>query len=46
VLDLVGAGSSDSRRLVQRLIAIAAGDLEASRVQLLRSGREGVITGG
>ncbi len=46
VIDLVAGGSSDSRRLVQRLIAIAAADLAASRVQLLRSGREGVITGG
>ena len=46
VIDLAAGGSSDSRRLVQRLIGIAAADLEASRVQLLRSGREGVITGG
>jgi len=46
VIDLAAGGSSQARRLVQRLIAIAAADLEASRAQLLRSGREGVITGG
>jgi CRP/FNR family transcriptional regulator, cyclic AMP receptor protein len=32
--------------LVRRLLGIAAADLEATRVQLLRVGREGVITAG
>ncbi|MGO9178646.1 MAG: cyclic nucleotide-binding domain-containing protein [Candidatus Limnocylindrales bacterium] len=32
--------------LVRRLLEIAAADLEATRVQLLRVGREGVITAG
>ena len=46
VVELASGGSRESRGLLRRLIAVAAADLEASRVQLLRSGREGVITGG
>jgi CRP-like cAMP-binding protein len=35
-----------ARVLVRRIIGIAASDLDATRMQLLRLGREGVITAG
>jgi CRP-like cAMP-binding protein len=46
IIDLAAGGSRESRRLVQRIVALAAGHLEASWAQLLQVGREGVITAG
>ncbi|HEY7736982.1 MAG TPA: cyclic nucleotide-binding domain-containing protein [Candidatus Limnocylindrales bacterium] len=46
LIELASGGSSRSRELLQRLIGLAAAQLEASRQQLLRAGREGVITAG
>lgn len=46
LLDAATDGSPAARRLAQRLIAAAAADLEATRAQLLRRGREGVISAG
>jgi thioredoxin reductase (NADPH) len=46
IIDLAAGGSVQSRRLVQRIVALAAGHLEASWAQLLQVGREGVITAG
>jgi CRP-like cAMP-binding protein len=46
VVDLAAGGSTESRRFVQRIVALAATQLEASREQLLQAGREGVITAG
>ena len=46
IIDLAAGGSRESRRLVQRIVALAATHLEASWAQLLRVGREGVITAG
>jgi CRP-like cAMP-binding protein len=46
IIDLAAGGSRESRRLVQRIVALAATHLEASWAQLLQVGREGVITAG
>jgi CRP-like cAMP-binding protein len=46
LLELVGTGSPQARRLVRRLFALAAGHLAATQAQLLGRGGEGVITGG
>jgi CRP-like cAMP-binding protein len=46
VLDLAAGGSTESARLVRRIVGLAAQHLEASWNQLLRSGNEGVISGG
>jgi CRP-like cAMP-binding protein len=46
IIDLAAGGSRESRRLVQRIVALAANHLEASWAQLLQVGREGVITAG
>jgi CRP-like cAMP-binding protein len=46
IVDLASGGSSQARLIVRRLIDLAAGQLEASRAQLLQVGREGVISGG
>lgn len=46
LLEAATDGTPGARRLVQRLIAAAAEDLEATRAQLLRLGREGAITAG
>jgi CRP-like cAMP-binding protein len=46
IIDLAAGGSRESRRLVQRIVALAASHLEASWTQLLQVGREGVITAG
>ena len=46
LLDAATTGTSEARHLVRRLIGAAAGDLEASRAQLLRVGREGIISAG
>ena len=46
IVDLAAGGSRESRQLVRRIVALAAGHLEASWAQLLRVGREGVITAG
>lgn len=46
LIDLAAGGSTRSRELLQRLIGLAAAQLEASRQQLVRAGREGVITAG
>lgn len=46
IVDLAAGGSRESRRLVRRIVALAASHLEASWTQLLQVGREGVITAG
>lgn len=46
IIDLAAGGSRESRRLLQRIVALAASHLEASWAQLRRAGREGVITAG
>lgn len=46
IVDLAAGGSRQSRLLVQRIVGLAAAQLEASREQLLQAGREGVITAG
>ncbi|HEX8941346.1 MAG TPA: Crp/Fnr family transcriptional regulator [Candidatus Limnocylindrales bacterium] len=46
LLDLLTAGGPVSRLALQRLIGLAAHHLHATRVQLLRVGREGVISAG
>ena len=46
IIDLAAGGSRESRRLVQRIVALAASHLEASWTQLLQVGREGIITAG
>jgi CRP-like cAMP-binding protein len=46
IIDLAAGGSRESRRLVRRIVALAASHLEASWAQLLQVGREGVITAG
>ena len=38
--------TATARMLVRRIIGIAASDLDATRMQLLRLGREGIITAG
>ncbi len=46
IVDLAAGGSRESARLVRRIVALAAGHLEASWAQLLKPGQEGVISGG
>ena len=46
ILDAVTGCTPTARTLVQRLFGAAAADLQATREQLLRLGREGVITAG
>jgi CRP-like cAMP-binding protein len=46
VLDRLAAGGAAARQLARRLFGAAAGHLHATQSQLLRVGREGVITGG
>jgi CRP-like cAMP-binding protein len=46
IIDLAAGGSRESRRLLQRIVALAASHLEASWAQLRQAGREGVITAG
>ena len=46
LLDAATTGTPAARHLVRRLIGAAAADLEASRAQLLRLGREGIISAG
>jgi CRP-like cAMP-binding protein len=46
IIDLAAGGSRESRRLLQRIVGLAANHLEASWAQLRQAGREGVITAG
>ncbi|HEY3071181.1 MAG TPA: cyclic nucleotide-binding domain-containing protein [Candidatus Limnocylindrales bacterium] len=46
LLDLLAAGGVTGRLLIRRLIGIATTHLQETRRQLLRAGREGVITAG
>lgn len=46
LIDLMGSGSAAGLLLVRRIINVAALDLAATREQIVRHGREGVITGG
>jgi CRP-like cAMP-binding protein len=46
LLDAATGGTPLARTLVQRLLGAAADDLEATRAQLVRLGREGPITAG
>ena len=46
IVELVTRGGPGSRELFQRLIGLAAGHLDDAWAQLLRQGREGVITAG
>lgn len=46
IVELAAGGSADSARLVRRIVGLAARHLEASWNQLVRTGSEGVITGG
>jgi CRP-like cAMP-binding protein len=46
LLDLLAAGGTTGRMLIRRLLGIATGHLQETRMQLHRAGREGVITGG
>ena len=46
IVDLAAGGSRESRRLLRRIVALAASHLEASWTQLRQAGREGVITAG
>ena len=46
VLDLICSGTPAGRLLVQRLIDVAAVNLASTREQMVRRGREGIITGG
>jgi CRP-like cAMP-binding protein len=46
IVDLAAGGSRESRRLLRRIVALAASHLEASWAQLRQAGREGVITAG
>lgn len=46
IIDLAAGGSRESKRLVRRIVGLAASHLEASWTQLLQVGREGVITAG
>ena len=46
LLDLLTASGATGRLLIRRLIGIAAGHLQETRMQLHRAGREGVISGG
>jgi CRP/FNR family cyclic AMP-dependent transcriptional regulator len=46
IREALAACSPMAQTLVRRLLGIAAADLDATRTQLLRLGREGVITAG
>lgn len=46
IREALGSCSPMAQTLVRRLLGIAAADLDATRTQLLRLGREGVITAG
>jgi CRP-like cAMP-binding protein len=46
LLALVGSGSPAGRIVMRRLFGVAAVHLDAARDQMLRQGREGVITAG
>lgn len=46
LLDLLTGGGPASRLALQRLIGLAAHHLDATRVQLLRLGSEGIISAG
>ncbi len=46
LLDLMASGSPGGRILVRRLLNVAALNLAATREQMVRHGREGVITAG
>ena len=46
LLDVLATGGASGRLLIRRLIGIATTHLQATRMQLHRAGREGVITGG
>lgn len=46
LLALVGSGSLGGRTVMRRLFGVAAVHLDAARDQMLRQGREGVITAG
>ncbi len=46
IIEVVTGGGPGSRELFQRLLGLAAGDLDDAWGQLLRQGREGVITAG
>lgn len=46
IVELVTGGGPGSRELFQRLIGLAAGHLDDAWAQLLRQGREGVISAG
>ena len=46
IVDLAAGGSRESRRLLRRIVGLAASHLEASWTQLRQAGREGVITAG
>jgi CRP-like cAMP-binding protein len=46
IVDLAAGGSRESKRLVRRIVAVAAAHLEASWSQLLQARREGVISAG
>ena len=46
IREALAAGTPMAQTLVRRLLGIAAADLDATRTQLLRLGREGVITAG
>jgi CRP-like cAMP-binding protein len=46
IVDLAAGGSRQSKRLVRRIVALAAAHLEASWSQLLQARSEGVISAG
>lgn len=46
IRDALAAPTPMAQTLVRRLLGVAAADLDATRTQLLRLGREGVITAG
>ncbi len=46
LLALVGSGTPAGRTVMRRLFGVAADSLDAAREQMLRQGREGVITAG
>ena len=46
IVDLAAGGSTESARLIRRIVGLAARHLEMSWNQLLQKGTEGVITGG
>lgn len=46
IVDLAAGGSRESKRLVRRIVALAAAHLEASWSQLLQARSEGVISAG